>query len=400
MSTVTCAAPDSISAVDRTAGSEAAIVWLDSACRADIMAVWEAIERECGTLPLMASSVWTETWLRYYGNLVPHRVAGLQVGGQYVGIALLTFGVEEHQNWTGERVWHVGTAGEPDQDSVCVEYNALACRPERRDELLKKLFTALSQESNWDAWKLDGFVAEDLPTWITAEAGWQVVTKPARWVDLDHVRESGRELIQFFGDSTRKGIRQNLKKMDSVRFECAHDTEHAQDILTDLIRLHQHRWNSVGEPGCYASERFVQFHRELIDRLVPTGELLLMRISSSEQVIGCSQILVDRGRAMVYQGGRICTESGSPGLVTDYLCMQECLHRGCSAFDFMAGDSMHKLRLTSQQTPLVWATWERPRWKYRLRESLRATRNWFKRYAPGRGSLKAVSVTEQGDQTP
>lgn len=400
MSTVICTASDLISAVDRTAASEAAIIWLDSARRADILAVWEAIERDCGTLPLMASSIWVGTWLRYYGNLVPHRVACLQEDGRYVGIALLTFGVEEHQSWTGERVWHLGTAGEPDQDSVCVEYNALACLPARRDELLGKLFTALRQESGWDAWKLDGFVAAELPAWITQNAGWQVVVKPARWVDLDLVRESQRELIQFFGDSTRKGIRQNLKKMDSVRFECANAPEHAQDILTDLIRLHQHRWNAVGQPGCYASERFVQFHRELIDRLVPTGEMLLMRVSSSEQVIGCSQILVDRGRAMVYQGGRICTESGSPGLVTDYLCMQECLHRGCSAFDFMAGESMHKQRLTTQQTPLTWATWERPRWKYRLRDSLRASRNWFKRYAPGRGSPQAASVTDHGDPTP
>lgn len=325
----------------------------------------------------MASAEWTATWLNHYGESLPHRFFVLLRDTELLAIALLVASGNNRIPWSGERVWHCGTAGEPDADSVCVEYNAILCAPEVRGEFASQLLCHLQGENDWDAFCLEGFADEELPEIVKISPQFHLETKLARWTNLAAVRESDRDLMSVFGDSTRKNIRQSVRKLDSPRFEWAETREHAHRIFDDLISLHQQRWNAEGKPGCYASRQFTAFHRDLIDRLAP-DRMILARVSNSEQVIGCSQLLIDRGRALVYQGGRIPNLSCSPGLVTDYLVMEECFRRGFSAYDFMAGDSMHKRRLTDSQTPLCWATCRRRRWKYQVVDALRTGRRWIR----------------------
>jgi CelD/BcsL family acetyltransferase involved in cellulose biosynthesis len=122
---------------------------------------------------------------------------------------------------------------------------------------------------------------------------------------------------------------------------------------------------------------FTAFHRELVERLVPRGLMRLCRVNSRGTTLGCAQLLIDRGRVLLYQGGRITGDSRhSPGLVTDFLAMRESLARGYSAFDFMAGDSMHKQRLTTHTQDLVWAVQRRPRLKFAVMDQLRQIKRW------------------------
>lgn len=349
--------------------------WFDASQRVQVMRIWHAIQAEHANLSLFATTEWTESWLKQFGDVVPHRFATMQIGQEYVGVILLTRGVADYDGWFSERAWHWGTAGEPESDSAFIEYNSLACHPAFVSQFTHELLVQLSAESDWDAIKLDGFVHADLPPEIHQAEGWQFNTKSARWLDLNHVRATGSDLMYELGDSTRKNIRQSMRKLGDIRFECSTSADHAHNIFDDLIRLHQARWQAVGQPGCYASERFTQFHRTLIDRLVPQQRMLLVRVSNNHEVLGCSQLLIDRNRALVYQGGRVPESNGSPGLVTDFLSMQECLARGYDAFDFMAGDSIHKRRLTNSVTTLSWGTWRRPRWKYQVMAKIRQWRS-------------------------
>ncbi len=388
---------DRTTAVDAMTSAPARLEILDSQQRDRALAIWTQVEQSLRNPPLHASRNWTETWLNHFGDLVPHRFVLWQVDSRYRGVALLTAGVGNRIGIWNERAWHLGTAGEPDADSVCIEYNALLCPAGLREPFLRDLLQHLETENGWDAGRLDGFAQDELPEAIFEDPRWQVTTKMARWVDLNEIRASGRELLSFFGDSTRKNIRQNARKLDDLRFECADTVEHALHIFEDLITLHQSRWNSVGQPGCYASERFTAFHRELISRLAPE-QMLLARLSTRDAVVGCTQVLIDRGRALVYQGGRLETAPGSPGLITDFLMMQECLARGYSAYDFMAGDSIHKRRLTTHTTPLCWATSRRPRWKYRLLDACRAGRDQYRNFWKSRTGQQVTSAAKNGSE--
>lgn len=355
--------------------------------RADVLALWAGLEHELKSVALTCTATWTEAWLRHFGDLVPHRFGLVWRGEQLRSAFLLTQNVTDRRAWLPVTTWHMGTAGEPDRDSVCVEYNDWLCVPEDRDAVLKMIISTNAHGLGGDRFLLDGFASVDLPDNVNVDHGWQITRKVANYCDLRSVREEGGELISVFGDSTRKGIRQNLRDYGTVDVEWAQTAETAHAAFDELIVLHQERWTAEGQPGCYSSPRFTAFHRELIDRLVPAGQMVIVRVKAGGTTLGCSQLLLDRGRAMVYQGGRIANSGKkSPGLITDYLSMLACLNRGYDAYDFMAGDTIHKRRLSTHAMPLVWAEYRWPGWRLPLIDTLRSCKHqvkqWFRRPSP------------------
>ncbi len=349
--------------------------------RHEVLSLWRTLEKSLGSIAVTCTAAWTESWLNHFGDQVAHQFGLVWRGNQLRSVFLLSQDVTDRQSLIPLTTWHVGTAGEPDRDSVCVEYNDWLCFPEDRDAVLNLMITAQALGLGGDRLVLDGFASVDLPDNVTRERGWQLTRKVANYCDLRTVRESGAELITAFGDSTRKGIRQNLRHCGPVEVEWTETPAAAHSVFDELITLHQERWIAEGQPGCYASPRFTAFHRELIERLVPAGLMTIVRVKANGVTMGCSQVLLDRGRALVYQGGRIANSGKkSPGLITDYLCMLECLNRGYDAYDFMAGDSIHKRRLSTHTVPLVWAEYRWPGWRLPLYDALRSCKQTAKRW--------------------
>ncbi|GIX05408.1 MAG: hypothetical protein KatS3mg114_1277 [Planctomycetaceae bacterium] len=343
------------------------------------LAMWRSVEHQHPQLPLLSRTAWVETWLEVYGEVVDHRFVICFDEDRPVAVILLTYDVDAARVWWGGRIGHVGTAGEPDADSVCVEYNAIACLPGYETAVWAVVLMYLRHQPDWDAWQWDGFESSLVPEDLLFSGGKvQRVVKMARYVDFTSLREQQRELIEAFGNSTRSSIRQNLRHYAPCRLEWCADLPTAEQAFEQLMELHQQRWQAEGQPGCYASPLFTTFHRQLLRRLVPSGQMVITRVWQGETLLGCSQVLIDRQRALLYQGGRIIDQGKhSPGLVTDFLTMQACYQQGYRAFDFMAGDSLHKRRLTTHTAELVWLAWVRPSWKGRVLEGLRLVkRSW------------------------
>lgn len=354
------------------AGGRLRVEWLPSAQRAQAESLWRRLETRLASQRVMSSWDWTDCWLNCFGATIAHRFAVAVKDGEPIGIALLCRSAAKREGPFALRTWHLGTAGEEDADSVCVEYNHLLCPPAARDEFFVGIWRQLQAENDWDELQLDGFAAGESPAWPLPPTAVRTERKVTRYVDLERVRRSGAELVTQFGDSTRKILRQNLRFFAGCTCEWAETPEHAREIFEDLMRLHQERWTAAGSPGVYASRLFTNFHRALLERLAPRQRMILFRVAHGGATLGCSQLLVDDQRALVYQGGwRMLGNKHSPGLVTDYLCMQACLERGLRAFDYMAGDSIHKQRLTTDVAELTWSTYRRPRTRFVVLERLR-----------------------------
>jgi len=98
----------------------------------------------------------------------------------------------------------------------------------------------------------------------------------------------------------------------------------------------------------------------------------LFRVKIEGQVIGCVQVLIDRNRVLCYQGGSAEYKGKlSPGVISDYLCIEECFKRGFDAYDFLAGNSHHKQKMSTHHSDLSWAQIRRPRWKFTALNALR-----------------------------
>jgi len=340
--------------------------------------------------PRVACSwVWTGTWLEHYGDVVAHRFAVGEIDGTECGIALVTCGVGRRRGPFRVRSVHLGTAGESRTESVYVEYNDVLVEPEHRAAFAAALLAELRRDPRWHELRLDGFAPEDAEPFLVAQGRLEARREVCPTTDLRKARETGGDVIRTLRSETRKKLRRSLRGLGDVETEWAETPEHALEILADLVSLHEARWNRVGQPGVFASARFAGFHRTLVQRLAPSGRVVLFRARAAGGTVGCEYGFVERGRVLVYQSGVASHPDRQvrPGFVADALCMQACYERGLDEYDFLAGDSMYKRQLSNSERELIWATWRRPALRWRVMDELARVKR----------SVRAVHVAARRD---
>lgn len=326
--------------------------------RADILRCWQELELRVGFRGLSCSFDWTESWLNAYGDLVPHRfLVAKNVSTETIeGVCLVTEGVGQKEGPLPIRTLHVGPAGEPDADSVCIEYNRLLVNPDHEATFARQIADFLDSQTGYDQWNLDGFSASDLECFEQAESTLIKRVEPAYGFDFARARAESSDVLQQLKSATRRKVKRNLEAFKSLETRWVNDLNPAIDTFGEMVRLHQARWNAAGKPGSYSSERFVAFHEELLTRLVPQGRLAFVHVLSEGETVGIVQLFIEHNRAMLYQNGwSQYDDKRSPGVVVDYLAMEECLKQGLDAYDFLAFATQHKRHLSNMSTDIVWA---------------------------------------------
>jgi CelD/BcsL family acetyltransferase involved in cellulose biosynthesis len=352
--------------------------WIAASDRASAGREWQALEARLAVRGLACSWDWTRTWLRHYGDLVPHRFVVAEVEGTTCGIALVTSGVGRRRGPFPIRTIHIGTAGEPIGEGVYVEYNRVLVDPGIRDSFAAAVIGELRRERNWDELVLDGFAPEDARPFLQATTRLQASTAPSPTANLHAAHAAEGDVLRTLRSSTRRKVRRGLRGLGAVETEWAEAPDHACDILEELIVLHQQRWQGAGQPGAFASPRFAGFHRELVPLLLPRGAVLLFRVRAAGATVGCLYSFVEDGRVLFYQSG-LAPQPGSeirPGFVAHALCMQACFDRGLREYDFLAGDARYKDELSTGNRELVWATWHRRTPRGRLIDGAAKVKGW------------------------
>jgi len=342
----------------------------------EALETWRLLERrleqQAEHTPLAASSLWTETWLRHFGDLVPHEFLIAESQGTPRGICLLTRGVGQSLGPFPLRSVHLGTAGEPDADSVCVEYNGLLADDPFRVAFSRQIIAHVQQDTTWDQFQLDGFTPDEADALLQEFPTVDIQRRPSRFFDLAKAREKNSEVLPLLGRSTRSNIRRRLRDYGELTVEWVDSLTQAEEVFSELVSLHQARWTAVGKPGVFASSRFHDFQLELLTHGLSEQRVVLFRVRQGEQTIGCLFLLVDRNRLLDYLSGFASfARNASPGLIVHYLCMQEAHRRGYDAYDFLVGDRQHKRNLSTTENELLWATWHRDRLKFRLANTAR-----------------------------
>ena len=98
-----------------------------------------------------------------------------------------------------------------------------------------------------------------------ADSCW-VLELPASW----------DEYLAGISKSHRKQLRQLERRVlesDRVRWHRVQTAAELEQAWPMLVDLHQRRRRSLGEPGCFASRVFHDFHREVAGRLLERGQL-------------------------------------------------------------------------------------------------------------------------------
>ncbi|MEO1999690.1 MAG: GNAT family N-acetyltransferase [Planctomycetaceae bacterium] len=356
---------------------------------------WRDIEGKLELVPLACTWTWTKTWIECYQHLVSYRIVVGRSGNTVCGVCLLSESRLPLAGPIRKSTLSLGTAGEPEGDSVCVEYNAVLTLPEHRRRFEDGLFQIVEARSGWDEFRIDGFGPEDLPNGVTSAAGFAIRTDDSLYFDLNQARQANTDALTQLSYKSRKRIRKNLKSYGPLTVQWADTRSQAHEILDDLITLHQARWEAVGKTGVFASQPFLDFHRNLLERLRIGEDVGLFRVLADDKTLGCTHVLIDRNRVLNYQGGTVPLDGKlSPGVIVDYLCIEECLKRNFDAFDFLGHVSHHKRKLSTATSQLLWAVRRRPRLKYAVVDAAQALRNRWRRLLQPNSS-EAENVASQ-----
>lgn len=363
------------------------------------MAIWQKLEERIESPPLAASQRWTQAWLEVYGPTIRFRFLLSESQGEPIGIALLTESCQHKGFGLSRQTRHLGTAGDSNSGSACVEYNALLVAPEWRTSFIDAISHWLLTQAGGDLLQLDGFLAEEAAELSATWPALETCQRESKYLDLQMVRLSETELITHFGRSTRANLRKRLREYGDLHTEWANDLDQARGILEELIEMHQARWSAIGEPGAFASQHFLAFQRSLLTQLFPHRQCVVFRVRQRDRTVGCLLLLVDRGRLLDYLSGFAPFEQmPSPGMVTHYLCQCEALQRGYSAYDFLVGDKRHKDNLSSHSQMLAWVEHARPTFMNRFISALtHIKRKWKHRSQAAALSSSSTTRLPQDD---
>ncbi len=330
------------------------------ASASNIGALWQEIEDRVGCNGLACSWLWTESWLRHYGTLIPHRFV-IGERDNAIAIALVTEGAGKKIGPFNIRTLHLGTSGEPDTETVRVQYNRVLAPANDRDTFVRGIIElARVTDARWDQFHLDGFSLEDLPRGIEDEPSFESLRDVCCITDLAAIRADGKTVLAALDSHAAKRIRRSIRYVEEdhgpIRVEWAESLDHAQDIFDEMVRLHEARWAAEGRQGVFSSPRFAGFHREIVEKAFPHGGVLLARVKAGDLTLGCDYSLIERNRVLAYQWGiaQLENKRASPGLVVGATVMQEALRRGIDEYDWLAGDAYYKRQLTTTSKELVW----------------------------------------------
>lgn len=158
--------------------------------------------------------------------------------------------------------------------------------------------------------------------------------------------EDWEAFLALQSKSHRKQLRRLERRVLETGQAIWHLVENAEQFEVAwpiLVDLHQRRRISLGEPGCFASEQWAEFHRAIARKLLDSGELRLSWLEIAGQPVAAEYHFAGQGTTWAYQGGvdpeRIEEE---PGKLSMILALQHSMKEGHSSFDLMRGDEPYK----------------------------------------------------------
>jgi len=337
---------------------------------------WPALAREWLALEAAADGSLFQSWTwlgcRVAARFTDPWLVRATVLGRVVGLALF--------NRTGPplaRTLWLHETGRRGEDSVFIECNGpLLARGHAA--LLRPMLAAAARHGRLMLRGVDDAVREAAQTLGQCHVA---ATREAPFARLDRFGDAAGWLGSL-GTSTRYQLRRSRRSYESAGrlvLRAAAAPAEALAFLDALAALHQARWIARGQPGAFAEPAFLAFHRELLARGLPRGEVELLRVAveggGGRQVLGYLYNLRWRDTVYTYQGGfdyAAAAPHQLPGLTCHHAAIEAAIASGVRVYDFLAGASRYKSSLGDASRTLHWLALVRPGTAYDMLYRLRA----------------------------
>lgn len=321
---------------------------------------WPALFRDSGNRSIFLSPAWLQGWIDLYAADFHGEWLWWEADGRVVAGCLLLERVIRVKGVPLRSVFlnATGLAAAP---TPLAEFNDVLHLPAYREAVASDLARHLTRKS-WSRCFLSGYEESSLCAALASlvdSAAVEHDTRVAPYVDLCALGDRSFEmaLTGSTGTQVRKNKRVYESQFGPLSVQPAASLDEALHFFSEMSRLHLVRWTAQGESTSLSSPVVIEFHRRLIARLWPEGQVELVRVGSADKVVGYLYNYVFQGKVFFFQSGfdYELDPARSPGMLTHVLAIEHYRQRALHEYDFLAGDARYKRSLANGDRSLRWS---------------------------------------------
>jgi len=246
------------------------------------------------------------------------------------------------------------------------EYLDIVARRGYEFSVAETVVEYLERSSDWDRLCLQDVPADSVMLGhLTRALGEQTqveVASRSYWVDTTGNWDG---FVSGLSSSARNNVLRRTRRLFNShnctlkRVETADELEPAMD---ELVRLHQLRWQSKGEPGTFAIPNLEEFLKDVMRASLCEGRLGLTTLEVDGSVTAARLDFIDNHIAHAFQAGYDPTHANQGlGSVMNGLCIRACIEdERVYEYDLMGGNSEYKESWTKNYRESVSLAQDRP----------------------------------------
>lgn len=309
--------------------------------------VWNSSLERSAANTLTLTWEWLSTWWDVFGEGRELYTLVVRDSEEIIAIAPLLRRTVQHYGLIPFRRLEFLASGEDEADEICSEYLDFILLRGREEQALETIFAYLQErEEDWDEILLTDIAGESksLPV-LKRLCEWKgfkleelrnetciYVNLPSQW----------QTLIESVSPTFRQRIKKDRRLISNINanLRIIDGAEGFEESFRALVRLHQLRWISRGEPGVFSSSKFSRFHEMLAPRALSKGWIRLFVLSVDEKPMAALYDFVYGNKMYYYQSGFDIEDSPirSPGLLIRSYAIENAIESGLYECDFLKGD--------------------------------------------------------------
>ena len=333
-----------------------------------LAALWRDLE-ERADASFFLSWTWISTWLSSIERRPELIIA--RIDKEVVGLGLVLARLMVRHRVMPVWTLFLHQTGVQEQDVITIEYNDFLIDRRVEEDVRSACLRFLLERREFGGRRIGELAlcgldeARSQGLFRLGRPIRELATAGSARVDLASLRQSGRAYLDGLKPSTARRIRRSMalyRARGEIEVTPAATIEEALSFFEAAGALHQTRWTSKGHPGAFAYPFYVDFHRRLINRALPEGQVELLSIAVADEPIGYLYNFLYRSRIYYYFSGfRFEADNRlKPGLVCHSLCIDRHLAAGMDIYDFMGGEQRYKAELGDPGPRIVSFAVQRP----------------------------------------
>jgi len=292
---------------------------------------------------------WSFLWWKHFGTSVGRRDNSLFIllvendaaGGELLAIFPL------YRTGNGRFLYWIGYGARP-----CPEYLGPVIRRDAVEVVVQTACDFLVNDvERWDRFFFEEYAMDDPGTLAFADRLKQrlpnhvIPGEPRYFINFP---DSFDAFLETLSRNNRKSKKKRLNKSKTEHQATTEvvtigDLEHGFSIFGDLTTQSRQRKR---QSSPFMQKSFRDFHREVLETLLPLNRAMLFLLKYSDQPVGIQYGYTLQQKFYAYQIGFASEAPGSPGDVTLLYLLKHLIDRHFTEFDFLRGDEEYKSAYT------------------------------------------------------